>query len=85
MVMWTGQNIQAQKMGRQVTGEASLMLRLFETLIPGWLPLRAEKAIQHIPREITLVPCGGLIFSRVLDTLGRPSIFRSRICTKRRN
>lgn len=63
MVMWTGQNIQAQKMGRQATGEGSLMLRLFETSIPGWLPLRVGKAIQHIPREITMVPCRGFLAS----------------------
>lgn len=61
MVMRTGQNIQAQKMGRQATGEGSLMLRLFETSIPGWLPLRAGNAIQHIPREIKMVPCRGFL------------------------
>ena len=71
MAMWRGQNIQAQKMGRQVTGEGSLMLRLIETPIPGWLPLRVGKAIQHILWELILVPCDGLISSRVLDTLGR--------------
>ena len=37
------------------------MLRLFETSIPGWLPLRAGNAIQHIPREIKMVPCRGFL------------------------
>ena len=63
MAMTVGENGRAQKMERQVTGERSLMLRLIEFLIAGWLPLWAGKALNK-PPEITIMPCCSLVSAR---------------------
>lgn len=63
MVIRAGKNNQAQKMGRLVTDERSLILRLFETLIPDWLPLWAGEAFSESP-GITIAPCRSWVSSR---------------------
>lgn len=62
MGMTVGENGRVQKMERRVTGERSLMLRLLETLIPGWPPLLGWRSIGQTlrNRNYTLPQFGAL-------------------------
>lgn len=79
MAMTVEEKGQVQKMERRVTDERPLMFRLFETLIPGWLPLLDEDALNASP-WIATIPCHILVPSPNAGRAG--STLKSHICAR---
>lgn len=63
MGMTVGEDGQVQRMERRGTDERSLMFRLFESLIPSWLPLWDEDALNG-SQGVTIMLCRSLVSSR---------------------
>lgn len=82
MGMTVGEDGQVQRMERRVTDEQPLMSRLFESLVPSWLPLWDEDALNGF-RGITIVPCRSLVSSRNFGHAGSTVDLQIAHCAKR--